>query len=198
MNLTKLAHDLICENFGIDPVAQPDISNKKITNAIDATCGNGNDSLFLAGHSKHLLCFDVQAEAIKRTRELLTHETVDCSIEYLHVGHENILKQATERQINSQIDVVMFNLGFLPKSDDQHITTTQTSTVEALQQSMQCLSGNGVISILCYRGHNGGPEEFEAVKTLIDQANGCWQFQQFDSAKATDTTPVLLFLKKTS
>ncbi len=198
MNLTQQAHDLICENFGIDPMVKSDSCSKKITNAIDATCGNGNDSLFLAEHSKHLLCFDVQAKAIKRTRELLALETVDCSIEYLHMGHENILKQATQRQINSQIDVAMFNLGFLPKSDDQHITTAQTSTVEALQQSMQCLSGNGVISILCYRGHDGGPEEFEAVKTLIDQANDCWQFQQFDSAKATDTTPVLLFLKKAS
>ncbi len=198
MNLTQLAHDLISENFNIDSSSQSNNVSKKITYAIDATCGNGNDSLFLAEHSKYLLCFDIQAEATKRTQALLAPESLGCSIEYLEMGHENILEQVTARQINSQIDVVMFNLGFLPKSDHQHITTSQTSTVQALQQSMQCLSNNGVISLLCYRGHDGGAEEFDAVNASLKQTGDDWQIQQFDSAKATDTTPVLLFVKRTA
>ena len=45
---------------------------------IDATCGNGYDSLFLAKALKgagHLFCFDIQPFAIDATEKLLLCET---------------------------------------------------------------------------------------------------------------------------
>ena len=37
--------------------------------AIDATCGNGHDTIFLSEHFKHVYSFDIQELAIKRTKE---------------------------------------------------------------------------------------------------------------------------------
>lgn len=193
MNLTKLAHDLIDNHFDTSESNRFQI----IGIAIDATCGNGNDSLFLAERASRLLCFDIQSKAIAQTQQHLTTKKFDCVVEYIEKSHENLLEEAVRRGIDKDIDVVMFNLGFLPKSDNLDITTTKTSSVQALTQSMHCLSNNGVISLLCYRGHLGGPEEFEAIKNLIAKADETtWQVQQFDSAKSNDTTPVLLFLTR--
>ena len=38
--------------------------------AIDATCGRGNDTLFLLGLFKEVYAFDIQAEAITSTKDL--------------------------------------------------------------------------------------------------------------------------------
>ncbi len=45
-------------------------------NFIDATCGNGFDTLFLcrtAGENGHVKAFDIQEQAIERTRKLRTY-----------------------------------------------------------------------------------------------------------------------------
>lgn len=198
MNLTKLAHDLIDDHFDISEQEENAKKHQPIGIAIDATCGNGNDSAFLAERANQLLCFDIQSRAITQTQQLLATKQFDCAVECIETSHENLLEQATRRGINNDVDIVMFNLGFLPKSNNLEITTTQNSSVQALKQSMQCLSNRGLISLLCYRGHPGGPEEFDAIKALLEKAkrddNKTWQVQQFDSAKANDTTPVLLFL----
>ncbi|MDU6962420.1 MAG: methyltransferase domain-containing protein, partial [Staphylococcus sp.] len=57
---------------------------------IDATCGNGNDTLFLAEQVPNgkVFGFDIQKEAIEHTKEKIAsfkHVTL------IHDGHENIL-----------------------------------------------------------------------------------------------------------
>ena len=49
------------------------IKNKKGNNTIgvDATCGRGKDTLFLANIFKEVYAFDIQDEAIESTKELL-------------------------------------------------------------------------------------------------------------------------------
>ena len=56
----------------------------------------------------------------------------------------------------------MFNLGYLPGTDQVTITQTD-STVEALQQAAEVLTPGGIITCICYPGHPGGLEEAEAV-----------------------------------
>ena len=192
MNLTKHAHKLIDEHF-------PSIG-RHITFAVDATCGNGSDSLFLAQRAEKLLSFDIQKEAIERTQQLLSTEQSECQIEYILNSHEHLLKEVQHRNLQDTgniVDVVMFNLGFLPKSDDLSITTTLSSTVLAVKQATACLSDHGVISILCYRGHKNGPEEFNAIKQFLESLDPMnWQVSEYLSAKPTETTPVLLFIKQ--
>ena len=55
-NIVEKTHQLMIENHKYDV-------------AIDATCGNGYDSLFLANYYKKVIAIDIQPLAIKRTLE---------------------------------------------------------------------------------------------------------------------------------
>ena len=189
MNLTKKAHQIIDEYY----------ANKKIRVAIDATCGNGNDSLFLASRAEKLFCFDIQASAIRNTKAQLhsaTLDTTNLAVSYILDSHSNLQKHCGKHA--GTVDVIMFNLGYLPKSDDIEITTQTSSTIAAIEQAIQCSSKTGLISVLCYRGHAGGSEEYQALRKLlnsIDQHG--WHWQQFDSFNSNESTPVLLVLTRT-
>ena len=38
---------------------------------VDATCGNGHDTLFLAKQSNHVYAFDIQKQAIQSTKDMI-------------------------------------------------------------------------------------------------------------------------------
>lgn len=195
MNLTKRAHQFINDHF----------ADKAINIAVDATCGNGHDSLFLAKRATHLFCFDIQPAAIQNTQALLESESqstpLNCVTTFIQDSHSNLCshlrKNSDEHadQFARKIDIAMFNLGFLPKSADLKITTEASSTATAIQQAMQCLATNGLISILCYRGHPGSVAEFKAVQKVINSLDQtAWRCQQFDSIRPNESTPILLLL----
>lgn len=189
MNLTTLTHRLIDEHF----------NEKKhpIGLAIDATCGNGFDSLFLAQRAKRLLCFDIQTTAIEITRKCLATKSFSCVVDLFQRSHSELVTTLKEKKLTHGIDIVMFNLGFLPQSNNLDITTKEATTVAAIKQSIQYLSNQGIITILCYRGDKNDPNEFIAIHNLIKSLSKTeWLCQQFDSAKATQTTPVLLLIKR--
>lgn len=58
--------------------------------------------------------------------------------------------------LRHEIRGFMFNLGYLP-GGDKAFTTRAESTVKALQTALRWLAPGGFISILAYRGHEGGP-----------------------------------------
>lgn len=125
--------------------------------AVDATVGNGHDTVFLAkivGEGGHVAGFDIQETAIKSTAERTEHLPQVC---LYHAGHENI-----DRHLNEAPKAAMFNLGYLPGADKEIITREHT-TIAALQQLSSRLVGNGVITIVLYTGHEGGSEEAQAV-----------------------------------
>lgn len=131
---------------------------------VDATCGNGNDSLFLAKNiSKgRLFCFDVQNEAIESTKELINKNNLKCSIEYILDSHENI-----DLYLNKKFaDVIIFNLGYLPKTDHSIVTTSEVS-LKAIQKSLEILKIYGVLSILMYPGHSEGNKEKNVILDFV-------------------------------
>lgn len=128
---------------------------------IDATCGRGQDTVFLLdmtqGNGK-VLAFDIQEEAIRQTGEsIAAHPFRKCA--HLHLeSHIEIDRYADPETVNC----IMFNLGYLPGSN--HRLKTQTSsTVMALQKSLPLLVPGGVISIIAYDGKDTGAEEKEAL-----------------------------------
>jgi len=126
---------------------------------IDATAGNGHDTLFLAevvGGQGQVHSFDVQYEALLSTRERLAKEVVEARIRYHLSCHARLRFHVTSAS------AVMFNLGYLPGTDQVTITRT-SSTIEALQQASELLTPGGIITCVCYPGHPGGLEEAEAV-----------------------------------
>ncbi len=130
----------------------------KNTVAIDATAGNGHDTVFLAGLCKSVIAFDISAQAIVNTKKR-------CA------GYDNVilLHQSHDQMINyvRKADVVVFNLGYLPHGDKNIITLTET-TIRAMNQAKLIL-GQGYMCVTCYRGHTGGKEEHAAVLEWLNE-----------------------------
>lgn len=134
------------------------------TIAIDATAGNGHDSLFLAaniGENGRLYAFDIQRQAIENSRKRLAAEGLSARVTLIQTGHEHMTAQIPEIH-HGRVNIIMFNLGYLPCADKSLITTTAT-TIKALNAAIAMLAGNGILSILAYPGHPGGREETAAV-----------------------------------
>ena len=134
--------------------------------AVDATVGNGHDTLFLAaavGKTGHVWGFDVQKDALCAARKRLETERPDLvsRVSLLHAGHETA-ETALPAGTAGHIRAVMFNLGFLPGSD-KRVVTRPATTLAALSFFASVLAAGGVISVHTYQGHDGGQEENGAV-----------------------------------
>lgn len=130
---------------------------------IDATCGNGNDTLFLSkivGNDGHVLAFDIQAQAIQNTKQLIKENDVQ-NVSVIHDSHAHI-NQYLSGEINHIIGGAVFNLGYLPRSDKTIITEGE-STITAVDTILQYLKKDGVIVIVVYHGHDGGKDEKEMI-----------------------------------
>ena len=133
--------------------------------AIDATLGNGHDTLFLArsvGEDGRVYGFDIQQSALENTWQRLDQAGLAGRVSLYQAGHESMAIQLSP-SLQGQVRVVMFNLGYLPGGDRQR-TTAAITTLAALQQALLFLAPGGLLSVMAYTGHPGGREEAEAVK----------------------------------
>lgn len=128
---------------------------------IDATLGNGFDALFLAkkiGSSGWLYGFDIQAEAIAASRLKLTSYP---HVRLIHASHAD-MKAHLPFFWQGNVRACVFNLGYLPGSNQQVITQA-ASTRRALTAASQLLAPGGLITITAYPGHHGGEIETACV-----------------------------------
>jgi len=140
---------------------------------IDATVGNGHDTLFLYQNTKPrgtLLAFDIQLAALEEAQKKFpTNET---RIHWLNRSHDSVGQVLSEKMIET-VDAAIFNLGYLPGSDHR-ITTQPSSTLSCLGQILPKIKVGGRISLVTYRGHPGGPEEdmalFEFLSNLAPES----------------------------
>ena len=162
--------------------------------AIDATAGNGNDVAFLAeqvGNSGKVYAFDLQKEAIEATARLLKEKGVE-NVELHQCGHET-MDAVLPSEIMGQVAAVTFNLGYLPGGDKSVVTQTTTTRL-ALRTAMDLLRPGGLLVVVAYRGHTGGPEECDAVKELLSTITN---ELSVEGDMATDaTSPLLLATRK--
>ena len=131
--------------------------------AVDATAGNGYDSLFLAslvGENGIVYAFDIQQAALDVTARRLTEFGLEKNVRLIYDGHEKM-----DLYINTSIDACIFNLGYLPGGRHNKITRSQTTT-KALQMALQLLKPGGRISLAVYTGHSGAGEESRAVEGM--------------------------------
>jgi len=166
--------------------------------AVDATVGNGHDTLFLAklvGDSGHVYGFDIQQQAIDNSRDYLTNQQLDDRVTLIHSGHENLSASLQALGV-TECAVIMFNLGYLPRGDKSIVTRSDTS-LSAIQQSVNLLSPGGLISILAYPGHPGGAEETGSVRSLINNLSSIEYLSQHSlSTAAKAGTPELFIIEK--
>ena len=145
------------------------ICNKVIKNSdivVDATCGNGNDTLMLSKLAKKVFAFDIQKNAINNTKELLSKNAVD-NVKLINDSHEYIDMYLNDYK--NKISLVLFNLGYLP-GGNKNITTNHKSTLEAVKKSITLLNKKGIILITCYP-HEEGKKESSLITNYLDENN---------------------------
>ena len=107
---------------------------------VDATCGNGYDTLRLAQLSPaKLYAFDIQQEAVDATKKRLreagfAEKLEDGAIEVICDSHEHLTDH-----VKTFIQAAVFNLGYLPGADKG--CTTSASSPPASTPSAASPSG---------------------------------------------------------
>ncbi|AXI09817.1 16S rRNA (cytosine(1402)-N(4))-methyltransferase [Oceanobacillus zhaokaii] len=170
---------------------------KKDETVIDATCGNGNDTLFLSklvGEQGKVLAFDIQKEAIAATKlRIIEHERTNVSL--IHDSHGNISKYLRADK-DEKISGAIFNLGYLPKSDKK-IITKPDSTITAIDTILKHLRRDGLIVIVVYHGHEGGKEEKEAIlKHLFHLDQKKYSVLRYGFINQKNDPPFILAIQK--
>ena len=145
----EMAHDFLAQVITKDDVV------------VDATMGNGHDTLFLAKLAKQVYAFDIQEQALEKTSQRLLEAGLT-NVELILQGHETVNQFVTEAKAG------IFNLGYLPSADKNIITQPQT-TIQALEKLCQLLVKGGRIAIMIYYGHEGGDIERDAVLDYVSQ-----------------------------
>ena len=133
--------------------------------AVDATVGNGHDTLWLArcvGPTGQVFGFDLQQRAIAATRYRLEQAECERQVTLLQRSHAD-LAVALPPAVRGTVRAVLFNLGYLPGGDKAFATRPGT-TCAALDAARQVLAPTGLLSVMAYRGHPGGEPESEAVR----------------------------------
>lgn len=155
--ITDFVHFLVENNY----------RDKEDLVLVDATAGNGFDTLFLcnlANNNGYVYAFDIQEDAINKTRELLDNNLCT-NYKLVTDSHENVLEYLED----NKIDVALFNLGYLPNSD-KSIKTNYISTINAIKNIMSRLKDWGKIFISAYMTHDNG-EESGHVLDFISSLN---------------------------
>jgi Putative rRNA methylase. len=172
---------------------------------IDATAGNGKDSLVLAKllfpgsdecqqsakkmndldslKSSKLISIDIQKRACENTYQLLKENMGEeimeknC-IQVLHTSHAPMPSLPTE-----SVGLICYNLGYLPGTDDKEEFNTQMlTTIQSLADSALLIRPGGLLSVMSYPG-NGWKEhctvsyfmEGLAMFTTRDKKGGGWR-----------------------
>lgn len=143
----EMAHQFLAE-----VVTEEDI-------VVDATMGNGHDTLFLAQLAKQVYAFDIQEQALEKTRARLEAAGLD-NAQLILAGHETVDTYVDE------VKAAIFNLGYLPSADKSVITKPAT-TILALEKLCKQLVKGGRIAIMIYYGHEGGDVERDAVLDFV-------------------------------
>lgn len=131
---------------------------------VDATAGNGNDTLFLAnlvGKNGKVFAFDIQKTAVLNTKKRLSDAGVSDWCAVILDGHENM-----EKYIKQPVRAVMFNFGRLP-GGDVHLFTKPETSIQAVQSALNLLVKDGVVTLAIYYGGPNGYEERDALLAFL-------------------------------
>jgi len=159
--------------------------------AIDATAGNGHDTLFLAecvGANGRVLAFDVQNAAIAAARARVTAAGFAERVEFFQESHAVMDTRAAP----GTVAAVMFNLGYMPGEDHQLVTQPAT-TLQGLDCAAALLKAGGGLAVVCYPGHPGGDVEAAAVEQwFASLAARRWQVARYGAFATRRLAPFLL------
>jgi predicted methyltransferase len=185
MNHLKIAH-LIWQGF-----------LKPGMHVIDATMGNGHDTLALAKivlseGSGRVDAFDIQEKALKSTEDLLKESLSPSLLSQVHLhlkSHETFPKDLPRPNL------IAYNLGYLP-GGDKSITTLGEKSLQSCQNALSLLLPGGILSITMYPGHAQGSIETNLLLSYLASIpkNEAKAFRY--SPLNSDNSPILILLEK--
>lgn len=165
---------------------------------VDATAGNGNDTIFLArcaGANGRVYAFDLQRIAIERTEGRLRQEGLLARVRLINENHRD-MAQHLEETAAGHVRAVMFNLGYLPDGDHR-ITTRSGDTLAALAVTLSLLCVGGLLAVVCYRGHPGGDEEAADVEAWSRELPGAeYEVVEIRPHNRLKSAPFALIIRK--
>ncbi|MBA2728801.1 MAG: class I SAM-dependent methyltransferase [Parachlamydiaceae bacterium] len=133
---------------------------------VDATCGNGHDTLMLCrlalkNDVGRVYTLDIQACALTKAKKLLSNTLSTELLQRVHLiegSHETFPAHLQENSVK----LIAYNLGYLP-GGDKALTTRTDSTLKSLAAAQKLLIEEGFISLTCYPGHPEGLVEETAL-----------------------------------
>lgn len=174
----EFSHDFLAEVLDSESVV------------VDATMGKGNDTLFLAKRSRKVYAFDVQEEALTKTRQRLEAEDIN-NVDLILDGHENL-----DHYVKESLRAAIFNLGYLPSADKSIITQPHT-TLQAIEKVLDRLEVGGRLAIMIYYGHEGGEMEKDAVLNFVSQLDQkAYTVMLYQALNQINTPPFLVMVEK--
>ncbi|MFN2363238.1 MAG: class I SAM-dependent methyltransferase [Halarsenatibacteraceae bacterium] len=145
---------------------------------IDATCGNGHDTGFLArlvGEFGRVLALDIQKDAIETTEMELKERNLLEQVELRQADHSNLLSLLESEELRPT--AIVSNLGYLP-GGDKSIVTEAAKTLPALKDSLELLGNGGILVVTAYPGHEEGLKEREEIEAWAENLN----YEEFNAA----------------
>ena len=183
--LTALVHELLAA------VLQPGDT------AVDATAGNGLDTLFLAravGATGHVVAIDRDAPALDATRARLQSAGLKSNTRLIVADHAELLA-VVGHELQGRPRAVTFNLGYRPGTPGD-IKTSPASTIPALRQATTLLAPNGRATILAYTGHDGGQRETRAVAEWCGKLKGPYSSREVRPPGTPEAAPRLFLIDR--
>ncbi|MFK3958043.1 class I SAM-dependent methyltransferase [Guptibacillus hwajinpoensis] len=166
--------------------------------AIDGTCGNGHDTLFLAesvGKLGKVYGFDIQSEAIEATEKRLTEANQSAQVALFHESHASINSNIETKDVGN-VSAAIFNLGYLP-GGDKTIVTKPEETIQAVTDILHLLRSEGLLILVVYPGHPEGKIESEKVTDFasgLDQSH--YQVLKYQFINQINEPPYILAISK--
>lgn len=145
-NIIKISHSLMKQYLNQDDIL------------IDATLGNGFDSLYCSNLVKKIYAFDIQETALKNSQELLKEKN---NIALILDSHENY------RAYLLAPTAAIFNLGYLP-GGDKNITTKAASTLKTIKSLLNEHSLRFLL-VVVYPGHHEGQKESDQLGLYFNE-----------------------------
>lgn len=142
-----------CHHFIKEHVKEGDI-------CIDATAGNGNDTLVLAelvGDAGKVYAFDIQRQAVEATNKRLSEHEMEQRVQLIHGSHTKMAEY-----VDGEVSCIVFNFGYLP-GGDHNLATKKESSIEAIETGLDMMKKGGMMSLCIYSGGDSGFEERDAI-----------------------------------
>jgi SAM-dependent methyltransferase len=176
---------------------------------LDATCGNGNDTVFLwkcVQPDGFVLACDLQAAAVEETRRRI-EALAAASPEPALLGRRVAVYQRDHADLgwasdalgtltggdSPPVKAIVYNLGFLPHGDKRVLTQAST-TIASMASGLKLLQKDGgLLAALAYTGHDGGQERDDLrawIKTLPSS-----EFSALDIQLANRDAPTLFLIE---